>query len=170
MPPVAQTDHEGLVARAGRWLLVPRPDQLPLDLRLRDPAARAAFSVATFTGADFVEACHRCGLWTCSWCEACYLRDSQAPTEATEYSPICSECDQHKRVCDPCQNLGLTWEAGNEAAQQEHGHIDDGSFEVTGFISADGGFIDPEATIRLSPMDDGPTDQRARNRPATRPA
>lgn len=168
MPTVAATDLEGLLARAGRWIQVPRPDQLPLDIRLREVGARSAFAIATFRGTDFVESCHRCGLWTCSWCEGCYLRDSLAPEEQIEYSPICTECDQSQRVCDPCQAAGLTWAGGHEAAQRDHGHKDDGSLEITGFVTQEGQLIDPEATVRVYPMDDGSADQRARNRPATR--
>lgn len=167
MPTVAQTDLGSLLARAGRSLQVPQPAKLPQEIRLRDPGARAAFSLATFSGADFVEACHRCGLWTCSWCEACYLRESQAREGPIEYSAICTECDQSKRVCDPCQQLGLTWDRGHETAQREHGHCDDGALEITGFITQGGDLVEPEATVRIYPMDDGPPDQRARNRPSS---
>eukprot|EP00435_Cladocopium_sp_Y103_P037950 s1516_g10.t1 len=97
MPTIALTDLEGLAARAGRWLQVPFPGQLPKEIRLRDPGARAAFTLATFQNADFVEACACCGLWTASWCEGCYLRESRAASGPIEYSPLCTDCDQSKR-------------------------------------------------------------------------
>eukprot|EP00435_Cladocopium_sp_Y103_P065923 s568_g28.t1 len=154
----------GLVARAGKWLKVPHPGELPKDLRLRDPGARAAFAVATFRGADFVESCLACGLWTASWCEGCYLRDSRDPQRKLEYSPLCTDCDQCKRVCPLCERDGITWAAGNEVAQAELGHCDDGSIEVTGFVTSAGRLVEPEATVRITPLADGSSAPGSRRR------
>jgi hypothetical protein len=56
MPPIAATDLEALVRLAGKWLQVPRPAELPRSLRLANPEARAAFTLATFRGEELTEA------------------------------------------------------------------------------------------------------------------
>ena len=159
MPAIAPTDFEGLVRRADRWVLVPKPSALPRDLRLENPAARAAFALATYQGVDHTESCVRCGCWTASWCEGCYRRECQASCKPIAYNPICTECDSASLVCDQCSAAGITWADGNQAAgglHQQEG--DETTLQVTGFFLEDGIFVPAETDIRVRTEPDGPSD------------
>lgn len=158
MPVIARTDLESLVRRADRWVLVPRPAALPRSLRLENPAARAAFALATYSGAQFLESCRCCGCWTASWCEGCYRREAQATCKPIAYNPICSECDSSRLVCDQCSSSGISWDDGNQAAGAVHGQADEDTIQITGFFSEDGTFVPSEGDVHLRPEQDGPTD------------
>eukprot|EP00435_Cladocopium_sp_Y103_P058058 s548_g20.t1 len=157
MPSIAVTDLEGLVQRADRWLQVPRPSALPRDLRLVNPSARAAFTLATFQGDLPTEACVKCGTWTASWCEGCYRREALegAPLD---YAPVCTTCDQSHLVCDQCLALGISWVEGNTAANQQHGHPSEDTLQVTGFFMEDGTFVEASTDIPCSRDRAGPSE------------
>lgn len=74
MTPVVVINFDLLVQRAGKWLRVPRPAELPRDLHLRDLSAIAAFALATYRGEDLLQSYQCCGVWTDSWCEGYYSR------------------------------------------------------------------------------------------------
>ena len=84
-------------------------------LCLRDPEARSAYVIATIPTQhrEFLQACLRCGTWTGSWCEGCYLRAREQPHRILEYSPLCTECDQAHLCCDFCKCEGVTWSRGS---------------------------------------------------------
>ena len=146
MPPILPTDVLFEVQKGQRWLRVPRPSQLPRELRLRDPEARSAYVIAAIPTEhrDFLQACLRCGTWTGSWCEGCYLRATKQLHRILEYSPLCTECDQAHLCCDFCDSDGITWESGHAAA----GIVAEGEIQVTGF-HVHGNFVEPGADIRI---------------------
>ena len=158
MPAIAETDLTSLAQKAGRWLQVPRPSALPRDLRLRDVEARAAFTLATFRNQPLVEACHRCGTWTASWCEGCYLREEKSEVKPIEYNALCSECDQLHLVCDQCNDQSISWSDGNTVATSAHGHIQEETIQVTGFWDHNGVFVYPEGNVDIGAQPDGPPD------------
>eukprot|EP00435_Cladocopium_sp_Y103_P060292 s244_g22.t1 len=123
---------------------------LTIAPREQDPAARAAFALATFQDTPFVESCHTCGLWTASWCEGCYLREERAGGAELQYSPICSECDGEHLVCDRCCAGGISWAAGHLVATKTYGHAEEeATLQVTGFFSEEGQFTPAEQDIRV---------------------
>ena len=154
MPAVAATNLERLVDLAGRWLEVPRPAALPRDLCLSNRSARAAFSLASFSGGAHLEACLTCGTWTASWCEGCYAREERLG-HSIEFSALCTSCDQEHRVCPLCADHGITWAEGNRSAIKTHGEPEETEITITGFWTDDGQFIQSDEHIAASPSADG---------------
>jgi hypothetical protein len=56
---------------------------------------------------------------------------------------------------------GISWEAGNAVARGEHGYLDDGAIEITGYLTREGEVVEPDARIRIIPIQHGPTDRGA---------
>eukprot|EP00434_Breviolum_minutum_P016188 symbB.v1.2.014264.t1/scaffold1033.1/size247163/2 len=77
--------------------------------------------VAGAVGGEFSSVpCSCCGLPTFSWCEGCYKRVDLNLGES--YGGLCNPCGAEKKVCDACSWAGVSWEAGNEAYQQQSRH------------------------------------------------
>ena len=118
MPEIAATDLALLGQRATEWVergrrlgFPTKPSQLTVEQRRAEPGAAAAFSIVTFTNAEFLQACDLCGLWTASWCEGCYSRAVR--DRALEFAPICTICDQERLVCTACRADGKSWQDGH---------------------------------------------------------
>ena len=108
MPVIRPTDLSEWREQARRWQKRhPHQDalQITVEQRRLDPKARSAFYVVALArgiraATPGFEGCCACGQPTHSWCEGCYARIQQSPSNT--FSAICQQCDGESWVCDLC--------------------------------------------------------------------
>ena len=84
------------------------------------------------------EGCCACGQPTHSWCEGCYARIQQSPSNT--FSAICQRCDGESWVCDLCSRVGITHAQGKEAYERSRPGVavTEETVEVTGWSTSEG--------------------------------
>lgn len=69
-----------------------------------------------------------------------------------DLGPICTECDSHRLLCQPCETAGEDWVAARAARENRNGPP---TVEVQGFADGEGQWhvIDPPLEISLEGFD-----------------
>ena len=132
--------------QARRWQRRhPHLDALEISVEQRrlDPKARSAFYVVALArgiraATPGFEGCCACGQPTHSWCEGCYARIQQSPSNT--FSAICQRCDGEFWVCDLCSRVGITHAQGKEAYERSRPGVavTEETVEVTGWSTSEG--------------------------------
>ena len=133
IPEIAATDFSLLAQAVVLWDLKPHSPvaSVSIEKRRASRGARSAYALATYERKPFLEACHCCGTWTASWCEACYKTATVQPDH--KYSALCAACDKLKLVCPGCHRNGSSWKEGNKVAQAETGDLGEDAIAITGY-------------------------------------
>ena len=92
--------------------LAPGKDRrVPWQARVRDPAARAAFSLWSWKTVQFAAdqvPCDCCGLVTAAFCGGCDFRARDSGAGNPAPWALCAVCDSHHYTCRACTNIGIT--------------------------------------------------------------
>lgn len=146
MPLLRPTDLPEWREQARRWLKRHQHRdalQVPVEERRLDSKARSAFYVVAIArgiraATPGFEGCCACGQPTHSWCEGCYARIQQSPSNT--FSAICQRCDGESWVCDLCSRVGITHAQGKEAYERSRPRVavTEETVEVTGWSTSEG--------------------------------
>ena len=138
-PPLRVADWEQLQLAGRGWVELCRGEVcVPTrEQRLAIPAARGFWATIERPRhqqgiAVGAQPCECCAEVTHSWCEACTERP---------WGPVCSACDNERRVCKVCQEAGRTWESVRQPAEDV--------IEVLSFIDEEGRLIELPEPIRI---------------------
>ena len=146
MPQLRPTDLAEWREQARRWLRRNQHRdalQVEVNERRSNHKAKCAFYIVAQTrgiraATPGFEGCCACGQPTHSWCEGCYARTQQAPSNT--FSAICQRCDGESWVCDLCSRVGITHAQGKEAYERSRPRVavTEETVEVTGWSTSEG--------------------------------
>ena len=132
-------------------------DSLTIEERRDSEGARAAFfmhklAIIQTSFPTQIEPCGQCGEPTTAWCEGCYLRCSK---DASPYGAICNTCDREMKVCEWCDQAGITYAAGHLCYLQTlpGGVEEPNTMQVLGYTDQDGEMKQLQTPVHVHPAD-----------------